>query len=302
MVRRGVGANLGVRPTDGRTHGSAPTSMRLIPAFAGMTAVFFLCGFGFVSAVKNERGNHYYKKGQLGKAKSAYESALKSDPKSGVIAFNLGNAYYREESFDKSLENYTTASVNEKSMPLKARAYYNVGNAYVRKNQTDKAVESYRQALRLNPGDEDAKFNLELLKKKSEQEKKDQKKQDQAKQEQQKPEQQKDQQKNQQQEQQQQNQQQQDQQQMQGQQQEQQQGPQQGRESADQSKEGKDREAQGRDPREESPEEKQRNKTQAEIRADQILDALENQEKQVLRLSGQKNPVTRARRVTDKDW
>ena len=59
-----------------------------------------VCGFNFFSAVKNEAGNEYYKKGQVGKARSAYERALKSEPNSPEIAFNLGNAYHKEESFD----------------------------------------------------------------------------------------------------------------------------------------------------------------------------------------------------------
>ena len=75
-----------------------------------MGFVPFLCGFSFLSALKNEEGNKLYKKGQVGKAKNAYLSAQKSQPNSPEIAFNLGNAYYKEESFQDSLNSYKAAA------------------------------------------------------------------------------------------------------------------------------------------------------------------------------------------------
>ena len=44
-------------------------------------------------------------------------------------------------------------------------------------------------------------------------------------------------------------------------------------------------------------------KSEAEMRAEQILNALENQEKQVMKMQGgNKNPMSRAKRFVDKDW
>src|SRR3989338_110093 len=125
--------------------------------------ITFVCGFQFYSALQNEEGNKRYGKGQVGKAKSAYESALKSEPGSPEIAFNLGNAYYKGESFDKSLEAYKKAAEDKKSPLLQSKAFYNLGNSLFRRKETDKAAEFYKQALRLNTKDEDAKYNLELL-------------------------------------------------------------------------------------------------------------------------------------------
>ncbi len=40
--------------------------------------------------------------------------------------------------------------------------YYNLGNAYYRKNESGKAILNYRRALRMDPSDEDVRYNLEL--------------------------------------------------------------------------------------------------------------------------------------------
>lgn len=138
--------------------------------------------FNLISAAQNEQGNRLYKKGQVSKARKAYQAAGKGDPKSPEIAFNLGNAYYKEQTFGESLKQYAGAALAEKDPAFRSRAFYNLGNALYRAGQTDKAIDAYKQALRLNPKDQDAKFNLELLNKKKDSpkpdEKKDQQKQD----------------------------------------------------------------------------------------------------------------------------
>ena len=259
-----------------------------------LTLAPFLCGFKFLSGWKNEQGNRYYEKGQVGKARAAYENALKKDPTSPEIAFNLGNAYYRETSYDKSLEAYRQAARKPRSSGLKSKAFYNLGNTRVRQNRTEDAAEFYKEALRLNPRDEDAKYNLEFLKKKSEEKKQQEKQQQKQKEQNQKQDQ------------------------GQGSQSEKNQSPQeaQGQESKEQKGEGEGqnkKEERGRENKEQPQGEEERKgqeeregqepkKTQGQIRADQILDAIENQEKQVLKLGGPKNPARRVRRVTEYDW
>lgn len=43
-----------------------------------------------------------------------------------------------------------------------ARLYYNLGNAYFKEDRTGKAILFYRRALRLRPGNEDVRHNLEV--------------------------------------------------------------------------------------------------------------------------------------------
>ena len=100
----------------------------------------FLCGFSFLSEFKNEKGNGFYKKGQINKAKSEYLGAMKSDPKSPEIAYNLGNALYKEGSFKESLNAYQKAAKTQKDSNFKVKAFYNLGNNLYRNQDLPKAI------------------------------------------------------------------------------------------------------------------------------------------------------------------
>jgi tetratricopeptide (TPR) repeat protein len=72
-------------------------------------------------------------------------------------AFNKGNAFYKEGKFQEALEAYKTI---EKMDLESAELYYNMGNCYFNTNQLGLAIWSYEKALLINPGLEDAKYNL----------------------------------------------------------------------------------------------------------------------------------------------
>jgi tetratricopeptide (TPR) repeat protein len=254
----------------------------------------FLCGFSPISALKNEEGNRHYKKGQIGKAKSAYERAIHADPKSPEIAFNLGNVYYKEEAFKNSLDLYKKATKSRKPFDLQAKAFYNLGNALFRLNDTAKAAEFYKQALRLNPKDEDAKYNLELLTKKENQQEQQQQKKESEKEPQKDPpkmespvggh------------------------------------GPMEAKSPDEKPGDGGQQEdpqnQEHQEPQEDGASEQQKEedrqpqdqpgsqevKSDAEMRADQILNALDNQEKQAMNMQTSNQPPQRMKRVTEKDW
>jgi tetratricopeptide (TPR) repeat protein len=46
---------------------------------------------------------------------------------------------------------------------LASAAWYNLGNALYRRQQLEQSLEAYKQALRVNPNDADAKYNLERV-------------------------------------------------------------------------------------------------------------------------------------------
>lgn len=69
------------------------------------------------------------------------------------------NAYYQSEKWDEAIESYEQVLNNGlESAPL----YYNLGNAYYKKGVIGKAILNYERALKLEPGNDDAEFNLNL--------------------------------------------------------------------------------------------------------------------------------------------
>ncbi len=72
--------------------------------------------------------------------------------------FHTGNVLYAEGKFSDAVQKYETASAGFKSWVLE----YNLGNAYYRAGQTGKAILHYERAFRMNSGQPDVIYNLNL--------------------------------------------------------------------------------------------------------------------------------------------
>lgn len=135
--------------------------------------------FGDSFSSLNKKGNKAYKrglellqKGEKNEFTEALEQALKSykdaeieKPESPELSYNLGNVLYQQEKYQDALERYFKASGSEE-LKHQAQAYYNLGNAFYRSGKYPEAIQAYQKCLELTPEDEDAKYNLEFVRKK----------------------------------------------------------------------------------------------------------------------------------------
>ena len=87
-----------------------------------------------------------------------FVSALRADVNSGVQA---GNEFYKNNQYQLAIDEYDKLI---KQGFEGASLYYNLGNAHYRLGQIGYAILYYEKALKLSPGDEDAKHNLALAK------------------------------------------------------------------------------------------------------------------------------------------
>lgn len=104
------------------------------------------------------RGNAAYEGEDWQSAVEHYSRAAAKKPADKRLTFNVGDAYYRLEDYDKASEAFEQASAGPK---VAARAHYNRGNALFKKGDLAGAIAAYRQTLSLEPGDRNAKFNLQ---------------------------------------------------------------------------------------------------------------------------------------------
>jgi tetratricopeptide (TPR) repeat protein len=73
--------------------------------------------------------------------------------------FTRANKLYAKKQYSEAAWLYETIIKNEGVAP---ELYYNLGNAYFKSNELAKAILNYERALRIAPGYEDARFNLEF--------------------------------------------------------------------------------------------------------------------------------------------
>lgn len=71
---------------------------------------------------------------------------------------------YTQEDYGKAIELYEDILKNNGESP---EIYYNLGNAYYKAGKIAPAILNYERALVLEPGDSDARFNLQMAKQKS---------------------------------------------------------------------------------------------------------------------------------------
>jgi tetratricopeptide (TPR) repeat protein len=142
--------------------------MRLIP-IAQRTSVLILlmtAGLAHAQTVRSHvsTGNDYYAKQRFPEAETEYKKALDKDPTSRHAQFDLGDAYYKQGRFDEAQRSYNASAVSAPTPVDQAAAYHNVGNALFKAGKIAESIEAYKQALRLNPRDDDTRYNYEFAK------------------------------------------------------------------------------------------------------------------------------------------
>lgn len=198
------------------------------------------------------KGNNLYEKEDFVGAEENYLKALEKNNQSAKAEFNLGDAYYKQKKFAEAAQQFQKIAEKSTDKEMKASAYHNLGNSLLQAEKYQESVNAYKQSLKLNPNDNETRYNLayakKMLQQQQEQENKDKDKdkQDDKKDQDKKDEQNKDKDKN---------------------------DEKKDQENKDKSDEKKD----GEKDKEQQPQPNQLSKQQAQ----QMLDALNNQEKKV---------------------
>ena len=137
-----------------------------------LTTILLACCsllFAQQEATDLRRGNKQYNDSNYTEAEVNYRRGLSKNDQSFEGHFNLGDALFKQEKFPEALEQYTQAEkllkANDKLSKEQlderlADTYHNMGNALYAQQQYDKAVTAYQQSLRLDPKDNDTRYNL----------------------------------------------------------------------------------------------------------------------------------------------
>lgn len=111
------------------------------------------------------QGNKDYEKGEWLDSEIDYRRALEKTPDSYEAQFNLGNSLYKQDRFDEAEQIFLKLGQDSTSSGVSSKSHYNAGNALFQQRKLEEALEEYKEALRKNPNDTEAKFNLAYVKK-----------------------------------------------------------------------------------------------------------------------------------------
>lgn len=131
------------------------------PSKIGILALFLLIAAS-ANAQENftRQGNRNYKNGDFNAASDLYKKSL--DKKYNDKAqFNLGDAYYQQKKYEEAASSFKSVTDRNVSQQMEADAYYNLGNSMMEQQKYDEAFNAYKNCIKLNPDDEDARYNLE---------------------------------------------------------------------------------------------------------------------------------------------
>ena len=150
------------------------------------------------------QGNKLFRSGDYSNAEVSYRKAIEKNPKNPQAVYNLGNALMAQKKDSAAVAQFENATKLETNPLRKAKAFHNMGVVCQSHKMYGEAIEAYKNALRLNPADDETRYNLVLCKHQQQKQQQNQqqnqqggnddKKQDNKKDQQQKQDQQKDQQ------------------------------------------------------------------------------------------------------------
>ncbi len=125
------------------------------------------------------QGNKQFRSGDYPNAEVSYRKAIEKNPKNSQAVFNLGNALMAQKKDSAAVQQFESATKLETNPLRKAQAFHNMGVICQTHKMYGEAIEAYKNALRLNPHDDETRYNYVLCKHQQQKQNQDQQDQNQ---------------------------------------------------------------------------------------------------------------------------
>lgn len=110
--------------------------------------------------IKN--GNRHFRSGLYDKALADYQKAVAANSQNPQALYNYGCALLMQNQDSSAIEYFQAASKIEKNKFRLSKSYHNIGFICQRHQMYGEAIEAYKESLRLNPTDDETRYNLAL--------------------------------------------------------------------------------------------------------------------------------------------
>jgi len=106
------------------------------------------------------QGYKSYMDGKYNEAEVDFRKAEDINKESYTAKYNTSTALYQQEKIDESAKRFEELLAETTTDNDEAKLYHNLGNSFLETNKLQESVEAYKRSLRLNPSDEDTRYNL----------------------------------------------------------------------------------------------------------------------------------------------
>lgn len=111
-----------------------------------------------------QEGNRLAKRKDFSGARGEFESAQIDAPEMPYIPYNIALTYYAEGKFEEARRQFEKTLAMTEQKDLISKTLYNLGHVAYAEGKHSDAIEYFKKALRVDPTDQDAKYNIEYLK------------------------------------------------------------------------------------------------------------------------------------------
>ena len=125
------------------------------------------------------QGNQQFKTGDFANAEVSYRKALEKNPRNPQAVYNLGNALLAQNKDSAAVVQFESAAKLETNPMRKYQSFHNLGVICQSHKMYGEAIEAYKNALRLNPDDDETRYNLVLCQRQKQKQDQNQQNQDQ---------------------------------------------------------------------------------------------------------------------------
>jgi tetratricopeptide (TPR) repeat protein len=105
-------------------------------------------------------GVELYNEQKFADAEVNFKKGAEKNPESFEAKFNLGDAYYKQQRYDEAIKTFQSAMANAKTDEQRAKIFHNVGNSLLKAQKIKESIGAYKEALKLDPNDQETKYNL----------------------------------------------------------------------------------------------------------------------------------------------
>ncbi|MBL7825058.1 MAG: tetratricopeptide repeat protein [Saprospiraceae bacterium] len=130
------------------------------------------------------KGDRKYDREKYQEAEQNYRIAADAEFGNPQAVYNLGNALYQQGKWEDAAQRFGQAARDFQTPADRSNAWHNLGNAQMKMNKFKAAVQAYENSLRLRPGNNGTKMNLQMAKKKVKEEEEREKQKEQQQQQQ----------------------------------------------------------------------------------------------------------------------